>query len=129
MIDQEALTSSGILKPFFLFSETWYLIEYKDDENLWVVHENEIRHIFSEDEEDAIQPGDIVSAIWTPNGQYYDAKVLKVGGKLSVVFLGPWYWWYQDIMLMESQSYHACTVDCCQHHNKKNNFASWNDMI
>ena len=56
-----------------------------------MVHEKEIRHIFSEDEEDEIQPGDIVSAIWTPNGQYYDAKVLKVGGKLSVVFLGPHY--------------------------------------
>lgn len=56
-----------------------------------MVHEKEIRHIFSEDEEDAIQPGDIVSAIWAPNGQYYDAKVLQVGGKLSVVFLGPCY--------------------------------------
>lgn len=50
-----------------------------------MVHEKEIRHIFSEDEEDEIQPGDIVSAIWTPNGQYYDAKVLKAGGKLSRV--------------------------------------------
>ena len=56
-----------------------------------MVDEKEIRHIFSGDEEDAIQPGDIVSAIWAPNGQYYDAKVLQVGGKLSVVFLGPCY--------------------------------------
>lgn len=47
-----------------------------------MVHEKEICQIFSEDEEDKIQPGDIVSAIWTPNGHYYDAKVLKVGGKL-----------------------------------------------
>ena len=44
-----------------------------------MVHEKEICHIFSEDEEDAIQPGYIGSAIWTPNRQYYDAKVLKVG--------------------------------------------------
>ncbi|XP_044181014.1 uncharacterized protein LOC114962765 [Acropora millepora] len=64
--------------PARLREETWYLVEYEDDEKLRVVHE-EIRHIFSEDEEDEIQPGDIVSAIWTPNGQYYDAKVLKAG--------------------------------------------------
>ena len=41
-----------------------------------MVDEKEIHHIFSGDEEDAIQPGDIVSAIWIPNRQYYDAKVL-----------------------------------------------------
>ena len=42
--------------------------------------EDEIRHIFP-DEEEEIQAGDIVSALWLPNGQFYDAKVLQKGGK------------------------------------------------
>ena len=44
--------------------------------------EDEIRHIFP-DEEEEIQAGDIVSALWLPNGQFYDAKVLQKGGKFN----------------------------------------------
>lgn len=44
---------------------------------------DEIRHIFPEDEVDDIQCEDIVSALWVPNGQYYDAKVLQKGGQLA----------------------------------------------
>ena len=31
--------------------------------------------------EEELQVGNIVSALWLPNGQYYDAKVLQKGGK------------------------------------------------
>ena len=48
--------------------------------------EDEIRHIFS-DEEEEIQAGDIVSALWLPNGQFYDAKVLQKGGKFCFTAL------------------------------------------
>lgn len=64
--------------PARLREETWYLVDYEDDGNLRVLGEDEIRHIFP-DEEDEIQAGDIVSALWLPNGQFYDAKVLQKG--------------------------------------------------
>ena len=55
---------------------------YEDDNNMRVLGEEEIRHIFAEDEaEEEVQVGDIVSAIWLPNGQWYDAKVLQKGGE------------------------------------------------
>ena len=60
----------------------WYLVMYEDDNNMRVLWEEEIRHIFPEDEaEEEVQVGDIVSAIWLPNGQWYDAKVLQKGSK------------------------------------------------
>lgn len=62
--------------PARLREETWYLVDYEDDGNLRVLGEDEIRHIFP-DEEEEIQAGDIVSALWLPNGQFYDAKVLQ----------------------------------------------------
>ena len=31
--------------------------------------------------EEELQVGNVVSALWLPNGQYYDAKVLQKGGK------------------------------------------------
>lgn len=66
----------------FDFTETWYLVLYEDDNNMRVLGEEEIRHIFAEDEaEEEVQVGDIVSAIWLPNGQWYDAKVLQKGGE------------------------------------------------
>ena len=34
--------------------------------------------------EEEPQVGDIVNALWLPNGQYYDAKVLQKGGKRRV---------------------------------------------
>ena len=43
--------------------------------------EDEIRHIFPDEEGgNEMQIGDIVSALWIPNGQYYDAKILAKGG-------------------------------------------------
>ena len=55
---------------------------YEDDNNMRVLGEEEIRHIFTEDEaEEEVQVGDIVSAIWLPNGQWYDAKVLQKGSE------------------------------------------------
>lgn len=68
------------------FTETWYLVDYEDDGNLRVLGEDEIRHIFP-DEDDEIQAGDIVSALWRPNGQFYDAKVLQKGGKFHFTAL------------------------------------------
>ena len=66
----------------FDFTETWYLVMYEDDNNMRVLGEEEIRHIFAEDEaEEEVQVGDIVSAIWLPNGQWYDAKVLQKGSE------------------------------------------------
>ena len=62
-------------------TESWYLVNYEGDWNLRVLHEDEVRHIFPEDNEEEPQVGDIVSALWLPNGQYYDAKVLQKGGK------------------------------------------------
>ena len=51
---------------------------YEDHNNMRVLGEDEICHIFAEEEtEEEVQVGDIVSAIWLPNGQWYDAKVLK----------------------------------------------------
>ena len=61
--------------------EIWYLVCYEDDNNLRVLGRDEIHHIFPDDDGDDIQIGDIVSAIWLPNGQFYDAKVLQQGGK------------------------------------------------
>lgn len=44
--------------------------------------EDEIHHIFPDEEEgNEMQIGDIVSALWIPNGQHYDAKILKKGGE------------------------------------------------
>lgn len=57
---------------------------YEDDNNMRVLGEDEICHIFAEEEtEEEVQVGDIVSAIWLPNGQWYDAKVLKKGNDKS----------------------------------------------
>lgn len=57
---------------------------YEDDNNMRVLGEEEIRHIFAEEEaEEEVQVGDIVSAIWLPNGQWYDAKVLQKGNDKS----------------------------------------------
>lgn len=56
---------------------------YEDDNNMRVLGEEEIHHIFAEEEaEEEVQVGDIVSAIWLPNGQWYDAKVLQKGSEL-----------------------------------------------
>ena len=41
----------------------------------------DIQHIFPKEEGDCIHFGNIVSAIWLPNGQFYDAKVLQKGSK------------------------------------------------
>ncbi|XP_068756172.1 DNA ligase 1-like [Montipora capricornis] len=65
--------------PARLREETWYLVCYEDDNNLRVLGRVEIRHIFPHDDDDAINVGDIVSAIWIPNGQFYDAKILQKG--------------------------------------------------
>ena len=46
-----------------------------------VLHEDEVQHIFPEDNEEELQVGDVVNALWLPNDQYYDAKVLQKGGK------------------------------------------------
>ena len=48
--------------------------------------EDEVQHIFPEEEEEEeegneLQVGDIVSALWIPNGKYYDAKMLNKGGE------------------------------------------------
>ena len=45
--------------------------------------EDEVQHIFPEEEEEGneLQVGDIVSALWIPNGKYYDAKILNKGGE------------------------------------------------
>ena len=60
----------------------WFLVLYEDDNNMKVLGEEEIHHIFPEDEsEEEVQVGDIVSAIWLPNGQWYDAKVLQKGSE------------------------------------------------
>ena len=55
---------------------------YEDDNNMRVLGKEEICHIFAEDEvEEEVQVGDIVSAIWLPNGQWYDAKALQKGSE------------------------------------------------
>lgn len=67
----------------FCYTEIWYLVKYEDDENLRVLAEDEIRHIVPDEEEagNEMQIGDVVSALWIPNGQYYDAKILMKGGE------------------------------------------------
>lgn len=65
--------------PARLREETWYLVDYEDDGNLRVLGEDEIRHIFPDEEAEEIQAGDVVSALWLPNSQFYDAKVLQKG--------------------------------------------------
>lgn len=62
-------------------------MKYEDDENLRVLHEDEVCHIFEEEENEEIELDDIVSALWLPNGQYYDAKVLGKGGELITIFV------------------------------------------
>ena len=59
----------------------WFLVKYEDDESMRVLGQDEIRHIFEGEDEDEIEAGDIVSAIWVPNGHYYDAKVLQKGSE------------------------------------------------
>ena len=56
-------------------------MSYEDDCNLRVLHEDEVYHIFPEDNEEEPQVGNIVRALWLPIGQYYDAEVLQKGGK------------------------------------------------
>ena len=66
----------------FCYTEIWYLVKYEDDENLRVLAEDDICHIFPDEEEgNEMQIGDVVSALWIPNGQYYDAKILMKGGE------------------------------------------------
>ena len=74
-------TSRGFFSNCVCLTESWYLVIYEDDCNLRVLHEDEVHHIFPEDNEEELQVGDIVSALWLPNGKYYDAKVLQKGGK------------------------------------------------
>ena len=77
--------------------ELWYLVKYEDDENLRVLAEEEVRHIFPDDEEDnEMQVGDIVNALWIPNGKYFDAKILNKGGEsiLIVAYPGLIYMYY-----------------------------------
>ena len=66
---------------FFFLTECWYLVTCEDDCNLRVLHEDEVQHIFPEDNEEELLVGDVVNALWLPNDQYYDAKVLQKGGK------------------------------------------------
>ena len=44
-----------------------------------------MKHIFPDEDESGDEAeynvGDIVSAVWLPNGQFYDAKVLQSGSK------------------------------------------------
>ena len=47
--------------------------------------EDEVCHIFPDEENDEMQIGDVISALWIPNGQYYDAKILAKGGAGIVV--------------------------------------------
>ncbi|XP_074606230.1 uncharacterized protein LOC141859286 [Acropora palmata] len=65
--------------PARLREESCYLVCYEDDFCLRVMHEDEVQHIFPDESEEDIQVGDIISALWIPNGQYYDAKVLQTG--------------------------------------------------
>ncbi|CAH3170221.1 unnamed protein product [Pocillopora meandrina] len=65
-------------KKFLMFC--WYLVTCEDDCALRVLHEDEVQHIFPEDNEEELQVSDVVSALWLPNDQYYDAKVLQKGG-------------------------------------------------
>ena len=55
-------------------------MSYEDDCNLRaLIHEDKVDddHNFQWTiNEEGPQVGDIVSALWLPNGQYYDAKVL-----------------------------------------------------
>lgn len=39
----------------FCYTEIWYLVKYEDDENLRVLAEDEIRHIFPDEEELAMK--------------------------------------------------------------------------
>ena len=55
----------------------------KMTKNLRVLGQEDIQHIFPGEEDDCIDVGDIVSAIWLPNGHFYDAKVLQKGSKCS----------------------------------------------
>lgn len=66
--------------PARLREECWYLVTCEDDCNLRVLHEDEVQQIFPEDNEEELQVSDVVSALWLPNDQYYDAKVLQKGG-------------------------------------------------
>ena len=50
----------------------WFLVKYEDNENMRVLGQDETRHIFDREDEDEIEAGDIVSAIWFPNDHYYD---------------------------------------------------------
>ena len=68
------------LIDYVYLTESWYLMSYEEDCNLRVLHEDEVHHIFPEDNEEEFQVGDIVNALWIPNDQYYDAKVLQIGG-------------------------------------------------
>ena len=85
---------------------------YEDDNNMRVLGEEEICHIFAEEEaEEEVQVGDIVSAIWLPNGQWYDAKVLQKGseflflqqmlaGILVLVYLHLYSWFACDVIIV-----------------------------
>ena len=72
----------------FSFTEIWFLVNFEDDDNLRVLSADEIQHIFPDDEEEEeIQVGDVVSALWPPNGHFYDARVLQQGGRFSFLSL------------------------------------------
>ena len=66
------------------FTKLWYLVKYENDDNLRVLGQDDIRHICPDDE-DVFQVGNIISAMWLPNGQFYDAQVLQI--EVSSLFL------------------------------------------
>lgn len=100
------------------FTEMWYLVMYEDDNNIRVLAEDEISHIFpDEDAEDEVQPGDIVSAIWLPNGQYYDAKVLQKGSEFP---------FYMSIIKFTKPQ---CNASLCLKHSHEEFFLSFFCML
>ena len=79
----KSLNDHSLKLTSFSFTEMWFLVNFEDDNNLRVLSAEEIQHIFPDDENDEIQIGDVVNALWSPNGQFYDARVLQQGGRFS----------------------------------------------
>ena len=57
--------------------ENCYLVRFEADNEFRVLNESEVQPLDELDEEVMIQ-GDIILALWGPDGQFYEAEVLLI---------------------------------------------------
>ena len=81
-----------------------YLAMYEEDGVLRVLHEEDVHQILDEDE-DKIEVGDLVNALWS-TGVFYEVKVLMEGRKFLFTI------WVECFSSTSSTTFHFCKPAC-----------------